>query len=611
MAKKIKIAELVAEANLDNSKFKRELGELRRDVDRKTDMMVREFKKVERKGSGAFRRLGAVAISALSGIAVFFAARGIFRGFSKMISLASDTTESMNKVKQVFGTAAAPVISFSNKAATALGATRQEALAMTGEIGNLLVAMGGTGAESAKMSTEIVRLAADLGSFNNVPTVEALNAIRSALVGEVEPMRRFGSDVRVARIEAIAAAEGIDKSALATDQLLAAQLRLKAIFQDTKKAQGDFLRTNEDWANLLKTINALVKDAAAKLGTALIPQLTEMAKQVKGFLSSTSFDKFLDGLVRRFGQLAGAIGKAVDIFLEWVNAANTETVGDRLHSINDELKELNAQRAKFQGTGVLSEQDAKNADLVEKKIKSLSAQFKTLITDVTAGKRAMDELFEPPKKRSGGIALTPSDRTQAKPKALRDPVKQTQQLGTEASKAASAASSISTEMGKVGTSANQAAGAMGRFVANIRDGQFSLGSLLSLVALLPGVGPGVGAAGSFFGAVGFKSGGTATVGQSGIARGATGLSGMVPAGFPNDNFLVGVTSGERVNVETRGQASANDRGQQAVLKSLSILNLNVTKLGLRQDSIEANVNIDGSGIQLLVEKAQQRERRFS
>ena len=126
------------------------------------------------------------------------------QGLKKVVSLASDTEESMNKVKEVFGEASAAVIKFSDDAAVSLGASRQEALAMTGEIGNLLVAMKFSEEKAGDFSTQMVQLAADLGSFNNVPTVDALNAIRSALVGESEPISRFGADVRQTRLVQIA-----------------------------------------------------------------------------------------------------------------------------------------------------------------------------------------------------------------------------------------------------------------------------------------------------------------------------------------------------------------------------------------------------------------------
>ena len=320
----IKVADLVAEIKLRDEKFKREIDGLRRNVDRNTDRMVSDFKKVSRKGLISFKRLAAGAAAALGGILAFVAARGLFRGFQKIIGLASDTTESMNKVKEVFGKSADSVVKFSEKAAVSLGASREQALAMTGSIGNLLTAMGATEEVAAGMSTKIVQLGADLGSFNNVGTEEALIAIRAALIGETEPMRRFGSNVSAARVQALALAKGIDKATLETNEFMKSQLRLEIIFKDTQKAQGDFARTSNDFANLMKTLTSLFSDAGSKLGTALIPKITELARVTKAFVTSSKFNAFLDGLTIKFGLLADVIGRAVKGLVAWVTVGSSQ-----------------------------------------------------------------------------------------------------------------------------------------------------------------------------------------------------------------------------------------------------------------------------------------------
>ena len=50
-------------------------------------------------------------------------------------------------------------------------------------IQDLLVPLGLAPTEAERMTASVVRLAGDLGSFNNVPVAEALADIRSGLVG--------------------------------------------------------------------------------------------------------------------------------------------------------------------------------------------------------------------------------------------------------------------------------------------------------------------------------------------------------------------------------------------------------------------------------------------
>jgi len=84
----------------------------------------------------------------------------------------------------------------------------------------------------------------------------------------------------------------------------------------------------------------------------------------------------------------------------------------------------------------------------------------------------------------------------------------------------------------------------------------------------------------------------------------------VPQGFSQDNFLVGVSSGERVNVETPFQANVSDRGQRQLVNAVQALSANVSQIRSDQQDIFAMVSIEDREVQLLVEKAQRRDLRF-
>lgn len=188
-----------------------------------------------------------------------------------MAQAASDTNEAVNKVDVVFGQAAAGVRDFTEDAATSLGLSRRAALDYTGTLGNLLLSTGQSAQASAEMSTTLVQLAADLGSFNNVGTEEALEAIRAGLVGETEPLKRFGINLNDATLRQEALNQGIYDGTGVLSAAQKSQAAYAIILEQSATAQGDFARTSDGAANKAKILAAQIDDQKARIGEGLLP----------------------------------------------------------------------------------------------------------------------------------------------------------------------------------------------------------------------------------------------------------------------------------------------------------------------------------------------------
>jgi hypothetical protein len=129
------------------------------------------------------------------------------------------------------------------------------------------------------MSTTLTRLASDLASFNNTSVQEAVEALRSGLSGETEPLKRYGVALTDARLKQEALGLGLIRDVKAPlDAAAKSQAAYSLIMKDTALAQGDFERTSDSFANTMRTMQATVEDAAAKLGEDLLPQLATLAK---------------------------------------------------------------------------------------------------------------------------------------------------------------------------------------------------------------------------------------------------------------------------------------------------------------------------------------------
>jgi hypothetical protein len=223
--------------------------------------------------------LGAVSAGAAAGGLYAFG-----RGARFGIAAAVDLGEEINKARVVFRSGAEDVLRFSETSATGLGISQRAALQAASNFGGLFKAVG-VGADRADdMSIRLVQLAADLASFNNATPEEALDALRSGLSGETEPLRRFQVFLSAARIEQEALNSGLARSKEDIDETVKAQASYQLILKQTKDAQGDFTRTSDSLANRQRTLRAQVEDLSASLSAGAIPGLEGAAGAASRFL---------------------------------------------------------------------------------------------------------------------------------------------------------------------------------------------------------------------------------------------------------------------------------------------------------------------------------------
>ncbi len=193
------------------------------------------------------------------------------------IKAASDLGESMNKNQVTFGAASKSIQQFAETSGKSFGISKQKALEYSATLGVILQASGLAQDASADMSEELVKLAADLASFNNIPIDEALEKIRAGLVGEAEPLRTVGVLLSEAAVQTKAYQMGLAEQGAALTDAQKVQARYAIILDQTKTAQGDFARTSDGLANQQRILSATFSDTAAKLGTALLPIMVSLA----------------------------------------------------------------------------------------------------------------------------------------------------------------------------------------------------------------------------------------------------------------------------------------------------------------------------------------------
>ena len=223
---------------------------------------------------GNFSKKAALAFAAVAAAAAGMAIKiGV-----DAVKAASDLSETVSKVNVLFGETAKDIEDFADGAASALGQTKKQALDAAATFATFGKAAGLSGKDLSGFSTDFVKLASDLASFNNTSPEQAINAIGSALRGEAEPLRAYGVLLDDASLRQAALKLGIistTKDALTPQQkVLAAQA---LIYEQTSAAQGDFERTSDGLANKTRILTAQLENAKTTIGAALLPVVLQLA----------------------------------------------------------------------------------------------------------------------------------------------------------------------------------------------------------------------------------------------------------------------------------------------------------------------------------------------
>jgi hypothetical protein len=219
----------------------------------------------------------------------------------KSFMLASDVGESVGKLGVIFEGATDDVVAFSKAAVDTFGMSSLAAMDATGNFGNLFKTMG-VGAEGltlplgklagdisglnaqmldnmdpvAAMSESFTALAGDLSSFTNIPVADVLANIQSGLVGEAEPLRKYGILINEASVQQKALELGIWDGVSAMTEQQKVLARGALILEQSGTAHGDAARTADSAANSFRRFQANLTEFSIMVGEVMLPIGTKL-----------------------------------------------------------------------------------------------------------------------------------------------------------------------------------------------------------------------------------------------------------------------------------------------------------------------------------------------
>jgi len=220
----------------------------------------------------------------------------------------SNLIEQTNFAQKVFGDAFEGVEKFADSAAK-IGFSKTSALNAAAALGVFGKTAGLAGEELVGFTEQMVTMAADMASVRNTTPEEAIIALGAAMRSEYEPLRRFGVVLNDVQLRQRAWTLGIydGTGALNSSQrILAARAE---VMEQLGFATGDFIDTQDQFANSQRVLNAEMENFKAAVGQGVLPLMLGLTKVANALLGA--FNSLPDALQATIGGLALLAGVAV------------------------------------------------------------------------------------------------------------------------------------------------------------------------------------------------------------------------------------------------------------------------------------------------------------
>lgn len=284
------------------------------------------------------------------------------------LEAASNLQEVQNIVDVSFGELSDKMERFSQIAIESYGMSEYAAKKTGSSFMAMGKSMGLSMEEASNMSVRLTALTGDMASFYNITQDYARIALSAVYTGETETLKRYGIILTEANLQQYALSKGIETSVKKMDARSKAILRYNYILQATKDMEGDFVRTQDTWANQVKVLQQRWQQFLIVLGNGLIKVLTPLIKALNMIVAELT----------RFAQIVGHI--LTQVFgIQWDTpeektkgmADNIGDAADAEDDLADAIDEANKkQKKQLQGydelNNITTKKDTKdeNEDLL-------------------------------------------------------------------------------------------------------------------------------------------------------------------------------------------------------------------------------------------------------
>ena len=202
------------------------------------------------------------------------------------VKAASDLQEVQNIVDVTFGDLSGKMEDFASTSIEAYGMSEYMAKSIAGSFMAMGKASGIAADDAANMALQLTALAGDMASFYNIQQETARVALSAVYTGETETLKRYGIILTEANLQEYAASIGIKEKVKQMDASTKALLRYRYILEQTQHIQGDFIRTQDNWANQMRVLKERWKQLLITIGNGLITLGSPVLKSLNNIVQA-------------------------------------------------------------------------------------------------------------------------------------------------------------------------------------------------------------------------------------------------------------------------------------------------------------------------------------
>lgn len=258
--------------------------------------------------TGASNKAAKQATSIFSGMGKKIAAGLSIAAFTKFtkdcLEVGSNVTEVQNVVDTAFKDLSGQADQWASNAMTNFGLSELSAKKYMGVFGQMNDAMGITGKTALDMAENVTGLTGDVASFYNLGTNEAYTKLKSIWTGETETLKDLGVVMTQTNLDQYALNNGFGKTTAKMTEQEKVMLRYQYVTSALSNATGDFVKTQDSWANQTRILSLRFEQLKASLGKGFIALFTPILRGFNNLLAG--LQKVADGFASFVQMLTGA-----------------------------------------------------------------------------------------------------------------------------------------------------------------------------------------------------------------------------------------------------------------------------------------------------------------